>query len=223
MGTGGTLTGDATPGTRATVQKRVVVQTDRDWRYTSVVLQVEFVQFTGIRLDNTILLNWGVITPAEIDHFEIEQSLDNNIYSFRGAVTDAVKINEQQSFNFTDDVKDINTDVIYYRLKVVGKSGAIKYSNIVVIRTGPVKTPVTVMPNPVKDYVTMQFFVEKDTKVTVRLVSETGKTVLVQNYSAVKGNNTIMIKNLTSFGTGLYTLQLLINNEVIVRKLVIAK
>ena len=37
------------------------------------------------------------------------------------------------------------------------------------------------MPNPAKDYVTMQFFVEKETKVTVSLVSEIGKTVLVQN------------------------------------------
>ena len=159
----------------------------------------------------------------EIDHFEIERSLDNDIYVFRGVVTDAVKINEQQSFNFTDDVRDINTDVIYYRLKVIGKSGAIKYSNIVVIRTGSLKTPVTVMPNPVKDYVTMQFFVEKETKVTVSLVSETGKTVLVQNYSAVKGNNTIMIKNLTAYGAGLYSLQLVINNEVIARKLLIVK
>jgi uncharacterized repeat protein (TIGR01451 family) len=223
MGTGGTLTGDPTPGTRATVQKRVPAQTDRDWRYTSVVLQIEFVQFTGVRQDNSILLNWGVITPAEIDHFEIERSLDNDIYVFRGVVTDAVKINEQQSFNFTDDVRDINTDVIYYRLKVIGKSGAIKYSNIVVIRTGSLKTPVTVMPNPVKDYVTMQFFVDKETKVTLRLVSEMGKTVLVQNYSAVKGNNTIMIKNLTAYGAGLYSLQLVINNEVIARKLLIVK
>jgi uncharacterized repeat protein (TIGR01451 family) len=223
MGTGGTLTGDATPGTRATVQKKLVAQTNRDWRYTSVVLQVEFVQFTGILLDNGISLNWGVITPAEIDHFEIERSLDNNIYGFRGMVTDEVKLNEQQSFSFNDDIIGINADVIYYRLKVVGKSGAIKYSNIVTIRAGSSKTAVTVMPNPVKDFVNILFFVEKDTKVTIRLVTETGKTVLIQNYNAKKGNNTVQIKNLTIYGAGLYSLQLLMNNEIIARTLLVAK
>ncbi|MEO6254651.1 MAG: hypothetical protein ABIO79_15170, partial [Ferruginibacter sp.] len=38
MGNLGTFTGDPAPGSRCTVQKKVATQTDRDWRYTSVVL-----------------------------------------------------------------------------------------------------------------------------------------------------------------------------------------
>ena len=48
MGTGGTFTGDAAPGSRTTVQKKFAWQPNRDWRFSGIVLPVQFLSFTAL-------------------------------------------------------------------------------------------------------------------------------------------------------------------------------
>lgn len=84
------------------------------------------------------------------------------MYNFSGSVTEPVKLNQQQSFAFTDKISNVNSDIIYYRLKVIGKTGEIKYSNSLVIRRNVLPVRVTIMPNPAKDYVAVRFFTEKN-------------------------------------------------------------
>jgi hypothetical protein len=220
MGLNGSLTGDATPGARAPVQKKVPSQIDRDWRDIGSVLPVQFLNFT-VNTQNTLqLLSWTVLTGKAIDHFEIERSLNNSTYTKVGTITDAVKLNEAQSFGFTDD---ISNDVIYYRLKVIGKAGEIKYSNVLVVRRSQSKTPLSIAPNPAHDYVSVKFIAEKAGTVTIRLVDNTGKTVLQHNQLASKGSNNIQLNNLEKYSNGVYSLQVLINNEIVTQKLILTK
>jgi uncharacterized repeat protein (TIGR01451 family) len=223
LGTGGTTSGDATPGTRAPVQKKVPAQIDRDWRYVGTVLPVQFLNF-ACNLQNTQMqLSWTIQAAQEVDHFEIERSLNNANYSKAGIVTATVKLNEPQSFGFNDDINGINSDVIYYRLKVIGKAGEIKYSSILAIRLKATKTPVSIMPNPANDYVSIRFYVEKQGEVTIRLVDNAGKTILLQKQKVSKGNNMLQLNELNKFTTGVYALQVLINDEIVTQKLILEK
>lgn len=43
------------------------------------------------------------------------------------------------------------TGTNFYRIKVIEKSGAIKYSNVVRVNIAEVKGSLTVFPNPIKD------------------------------------------------------------------------
>jgi hypothetical protein len=223
MGNGGILTGDAAPGTKATVQKKIPSQLDRDWRSVGSVLPVQFLNFSGFLENTQVPLNWTVITTKYIDHFEIERSTDNNSYLKVGVINDAVLLNTPQSFGFTDNVAVVNSDIIYYRLKAIGKSGEIKYSNILVVRRSSSKTPVTIMPNPAKDFVVVKFFVEKESEVIIRLLDNTGKNVLVQKQKVNKGNNAVQLTSLSKLSNGMYTLQLLVNDEIINQKLILSK
>ena len=223
MGTGGTLTGDAAPGSRCTVQKKTVSQTDRDWRSVGVVLPVEFLGFTGLPQNTQVALRWSIITPKDVDHFEIERSIDNNTFIKVGVVNDAVKLNQQQSFGFIDDIAGINSEIIYYRLKVIGKAGEFKYSNVLVVRRNQTKTPVSVMPNPANDYVSVRFFVEQESIITIRLVDNLGKTVLLQKQKASKGINIIQLDRLTKYSSGVYSIQLFVNGEIATQKLIISR
>jgi Secretion system C-terminal sorting domain len=223
MGSGGSLTGDATPGTRATVQKAIPAQIDRDWRFVGLVLPVQFLNFSGVLHSAQELLSWSIIATKDIDHFEIERSLDNTSYVNVGIVTDAVKLNEQQRFGYTDDISMVSSDIIYYRLKVIGKAGEIKYSNVLVVRLGQNRTAVSIMPNPAHDYVTVRFFVEKESEVTIRIVDNIGKTVLIQKQKATKGNNTVQLNNLARYSAGVYSLQVLVNDEIVTNKLILGK
>ena len=221
MGNGGSLTGDATPGTKATVQKKTAGQPDRDWRYVGVVLPVEITTFSGERKESSAVLNWSVITQVPLENFEILRSTDNIHFTTAGFVTDAVALNQQQAFTFIDN--NAGADILYYRLKINGTTGDYKMSNTILVQRETNVTALIFSPNPVNDYGTVKFYADKAGLVTIRLINEAGKTVLQQNSMASKGPNAITLNNLTAYGTGMYALQVCINNSVITRRIIISK
>ncbi len=223
MGNGGSLAGDPIPGTRSTVQKKTAGQIDRDWRYVGVVLPVQILSFNGSLQNNFTLLGWTIMATKDVDHFEIERSLDNTAYAKVGIATNVVKLNEQQSFAYTDNISGITNTIIYYRLKIIGKAGEIKYSNVLVVRQNQVKTPISIVPNPANDYIAVKFFAEKESMVTIRLVDNLGKVVLLQTQQGVKGSNLLQLNGLARFSAGVYTIQVLVNNEMTTQKLILAK
>ncbi len=221
MGTGGSFTGDAAPGTRSPVQRSYAIQTDRDWRYVGYVLPVQFLNFTGSVQHNNVPLSWSIITPKEIDHFEIERSTDNINYAKVGVNNQAVQLNQAQGFGHTDDIAGISNEILYYRLKVIGKTGEVKYSNILVLRRTKSNTTVAIMPNPASSYLSIRIYAEKDADMDVRIIDNIGRTVLVQRQKVLKGNNTVQLNGLDKFSNGFYSLQLVNNNELITEKLII--
>ena len=172
---------------------------------------------------SNVLLSWTVIASKDVDHFEVERSTDNSTYIKTGTVSQTVKLNEQQNFSFNDDISIINTEVVYYRIKVIGKNGEIQYSNIIVIHLKQSKTAVNIMPNPARDYVSVIFFAEQNTSVTLRLIDNMGKMVLLQNRKVIKGTNTLQLTGLSKFSNGIYSLQLFVNGETVTEKLVLAR
>lgn len=223
LGTGGTFTGDPAPGSRTTVQRRLAFQPDRDWRYVGSVLPVQFLLLNGVLQSTNVKLNWTVIATKAVDHFEVERSTDNINYAKTGTVSDLVKLNEQQSFAFNDDISNVSKEIIYYRIKVIGMAGEIQYSNVLVIRLRQTKTQLSIMPNPARDNVMITVAAERDGEITIRLISDVGKTVLSQKQKVQRGNNTIQLTNLDKYSGGVYVMQVLINNELISEKLILTK
>jgi len=223
MGASGSFTGDPTPGSRCTVQRTWSYQTDRDWRFSGYVLPVKFLNLTGVLQSQKVLLNWKVIADKEVDHFEVERSINNSTYYKTGTVTKNIRLNTAEDLAFTDDISNVNSDVIYYRIKVVGKAGEIQYSNILVIRKQVNKTGLTIMPNPAKDNVFISFFAEKESIVTIRLIDDNGKMVLLKDQKVAKGSNTIQLTGLDRYSSGMYVIQVYVNNEVVSQKLVLIK
>ena len=222
MGPLGSFAGDATPGARCPLTKKNAGDPDRAWRFVGAVLPVQFLQFSGVMQLNNVLLNWTIITPKDIDHFEVERSSDNRVFNRIGTLKRSVLLNVPQSFNYTDDISAINNEVIFYRLKVIGKTGEIVYSNVLLMRKTAIKTAVTILPNPAKDFVSVRFFAENESTVTIRLLDNLGKTVLFKEQKVLKGNNTIQVNNLYLYSNGVYSLQVMVNGEMVTQKLVLA-
>jgi len=222
MGNSGSFTGDPTPGSRTTVQRTFVSQINRDWRSVGVVLPVDFLSFTGVPKKNLVPLSWTIIALKEVNYFEVERSLDNINYLKVGTVTDAVKLNEQQSFGFTDDISGIRNEIIYYRLKVVGKTGETKYSNALVVRQNAATMPVTIMPNPASSNVNINLYAEKSKAVKITLVDKLGRKVLSQDENLIKGFNNITL-NLDKFSEGVYALLIENGTEKIIKQLMIMR
>ncbi len=222
MGTGGTITGDPAPGTRATVQKRVPAQSDRDWRFVGVVLPVEFIKFTGLLQNNKVLLSWTIIAAKEIDHFEIERSVDINSYIKTGAVWDVVKLNELQSFTFSDDISNVNNEIIYYRLKVVGKGGEIKYSSILGVKRPLIKNAITIVPNPARYYINVNLTVPESAQAQFTFIDKAGRKVFSRKENLTKGSNTIHL-NIDNLAEGVYGLIIETPAEKYVKQFIIIR
>ena len=225
MGFMGSFTGDPAPGSRTTVQRKLpaALQNNRDWRFISGVLPVQFLNLSGVLQVNQVLLNWSVIASKEVDRFEVERSTDNQNYIYTGVVSQLVKLNEIQSFTFNDDISQVNKSIIYYRIKVIGKAGEIKYSNIIVVRKQQSKALLSIMPNPAKDYVFINFVAEKESEVTIRLIDNIGKTVLIKTQKVAKGNNTLILPGLNKYSSSVFLVQVFVNSEVLTQKLILIK
>jgi uncharacterized repeat protein (TIGR01451 family) len=223
MGTGGTFTGDPSPGSRTAVQKTILSQIDRDWRFVGYVLPVHFLVFTGSQNNNSVLLNWTIIADKEIDRFEIERSTDSRNFIKTATMIQPVVLYVQQNFSATDDITNLNSDILYYRLKVTGKSGEIKYSNILAVRIIKSKPVIIIMPNPVIDNVTIKFSGEVHGDVMIRLIDNSGKIVLQHNQKLTGGTSIIGLNDLNKYSTGIYFLQVFFNNETVLEKRIIKK
>jgi len=221
MGNLGSFSGDAAPGSRTTVQRTNVYQTDRDWRYSSYVLPVEFLRFTGSQYNNNVLLHWTVIADKEVDRFEIERSFNNSSFVKTVTVTQPVLLQIEQNFSANDDIANIYSDVITYRLKVIGKDGSVKYSNTLIIRNTQSKMQITVLPNPATTNVMVKFYSEVVTEANLRLIDKEGRIMKTQKNKVQKGINKIDMSGINTFSSGVYTLQIFLGETVLAQNLVI--
>jgi len=222
MGASGSFIGDATPGSRTTVQRSFTYQPDRDWRYAGYVLPVQFLSFAGTLNNNNTLLNWTIIADKEIDRFEIERSTTNSNFIKVQTVAGIAVLQTQQSFRTTDDVTSVNSEIIYYRLKVIGKDGAVKYSNVIFVRKKQTQTYVNIMPNPANSYVTISLDVDANMNATVVLIDKLGRRMLVQNEKLIKGFNTITL-TLDRYSAGVYAIVIETASEKITKQLIIVR
>ena len=222
MGTGGSTVGDAAPGARCPVQKFNPAQSDRDWRYTSYVLAVRQFNLSAVSNNDNVSLNWNIFSTIAVDRFEIQRSTDNiNFFTIETQVKD-VPLNTLSNYFSSDAIAKMNNEYIFYRMKVVNKSGQVSYSNVVVIKKTIVRqVAVSVHPNPASDYVMINFSSDKDYEATIRLVDNLGKALLVQKHKVSKGENSLPISSLSRFSSGTYILQIVMDDQVVTRKLII--
>ncbi len=224
MGNGGTTIGAPLPGTRAVVQKSNPLAGDRDWRWVPSILPVEFAKFSGVPKNNsTVQLSWSVMVANEVDRFEIYRSTDNQNFTLNGTLSTTVQPNELKTFYLLNDISDLNTDVVFYRLHVIAKNGEQTISNVIVIKLNPAKSLITLMPNPATESTTIKIQSEKDCIATIRLVDNTGITLMQKQIKMYRGKNLVQLNDLGKYGSGVYNIQILLDNEIANTKLGIIK
>ncbi len=227
MGTSGSMTGDATPGTRATVQRTLMMSGgcpfERDWRCVTAVLPITHLQLNVVEAKNMVDLNWTIISTLDLSMFEIERSTDNINFQRIATQPAPVRHGELESFNGNDNIATLNNEMIYYRIKVIGANGQIKYSNVVLLRKGKITTVFNVSPNPASDIASVRFSSEKEAMATITIKDFTGKLIYQQKVKALKGNNIVSLTNLAKYSNGVYHVQLMINDDVQSAKLIIQK
>lgn len=223
MGNGGVFLGDPSPGSRTTVQQTNVPQLNRDWRFVGYLLPVQFLSFKANLNNNNVNLNWSIIAEKEVERFEIERSFDNNNFSRIKTMTDPVLLNVFQQFAAQDNVTGLSNTIFYYRIKVIAINGSVIYSQIITIKKPKAGITISIMPNPATDYINVKVSANKETQATIRLINSSGIVVHIQKQTISIGHNIILVSNLSRFGAGDYSVQVIMNDETITQKIILTR
>jgi hypothetical protein len=185
-------------------------------------LPVNLLSFTGSLQSNKVLLNWETANEVNFDHYEIERSADNSS-NFSTIASVNAKAGSAATFNYqyADDIASQNSSVLYYRLKMVDKDNSFIYSNVVMIRRDQQRiSGLSISPNPVVGHGVVNIRLQAESRkiAEIRVFDASGKVVLRQQNQLNAGTNSITLNQL-NLNSGLYTIQVVAENEVLSSKL----
>lgn len=202
---------DQIPADIDTLFLRVKGGIDNDWSITQyrvglIVLPLTLLNFTVARQDNSVQLHWQTTNEVNVSHFNIQRSVNGNSFSTIDKVN-ARGSSAQNNYNFTDNIKSITVQKIYYRLQITDKDGSIQYSPVRAINNLNTFS-VSINSNPIMNNIlNVSISNNKRANLQLHIYTAEGKLVLSQRFNTEGGgiNKQININNLAS---GIYVLQI---------------
>jgi hypothetical protein len=115
----------------------------------TAALPVELSSFTGKSTGKTVVLQWTTQTEQDVDHFEVERSVDGAHFAPIVKIKAYGNSNIPQDYTAADEqpVKGVN----YYRLKTVDRDGRFSWSPVILVRSDNLPAP-ALFPNPAGSY-----------------------------------------------------------------------
>lgn len=167
------------------------------WIHTGfTALPLQFLSFSAQKCNNSnVCLTWQTANEQKVSHFEIERSIDGLVFSKIGATP--ANNQQQNSYTYTDDISNVQTKQVYYRIKQVDGNTSSKLSAVQRINLD-FKTTVVIYPNPVQDEIKIIGWQKIK---TAQLIDISGRVIMQWNVNSA----TLLIKNIVK---GIYMLQL---------------
>lgn len=115
---------------------------------TADLLPVTFAKLKAYQREKGIKIDWIVEAETGIEKYEVEKSNDGKRFENIADVQLKRSIASVQSYTYFD--ANVNAANNYYRIKIIEKSGDIKYSDVVKVALNRGKSTISVFPNPLK-------------------------------------------------------------------------
>lgn len=229
MGTGGSLSGDASPGSVTTVQQSAMSAsagcgTERDWRCLGFVLKCEIITFKAALQGQSVQLDWTAMCRQEVDYFIVQRSSDKVSFTDIGVVNGKPVLNEIDAYHGNDDISTIKPEIIYYRLKAVMQNGETSVSNIISVRRDNRKgNIVQIFPNPVNDQLQVSINAATSFTTQIYILDGNGKPVKKYAENILPGNNIFTYSETRNLPNGVYYLRLNLGEQLIIQKFSVLK
>jgi hypothetical protein len=171
-----------------------------------------------------VKLNWATENEINSKFFTVERSLNGLDFTAIGRVNAAGNVGTG-AYKFVDNTQNLNSGMVYYRLKIVDADGQFKYSPVVAVKLdGKVTKNVVVTPNPVRT--AMQLNISSDVNATANLKITTilGQLLYQSKQVVYKGANIISMQNISSkLSNGTYVLRTVIDGETFTTKFILQR
>lgn len=165
-----------------------------------IVVPVSFISISAQRETGFTSVKWSVVSEDGVAYYEVQFSRNGSVFAKAGSVGPFGSSGAVASYAFQDLVN--NEKENYYRIKMVGVDGSIKYSAVIKLTTGLKAENVSVYPNPVAGgLVNVRFENVPAGKYAVQIISADGK-VLQGNTFLVTGNTEVKTLKINSLKKG---------------------
>ena len=149
-----------------------------------------------------VKLNWSTSNELNTEAFSIERSNDGFTFNVIGLVKANGGLGKSNDYAFID-APSSKANSAYYRLKIQDKSGAVTYSNVLVVKNNATKSSCRIMTNPAHN--TLILVHEKTNGIgDVTVFSIDGKKLLTQSIAKNSIEEVIDVSKLAS-GTYILT------------------
>jgi hypothetical protein len=168
-------------------------------------LPVKLMGFQGTMNNGKVNLQWAVAQNEINDHFEVERSTDGKTFTTKGIVTATTKYGtENYSFGET-----VNSEKVYYRLKMFDNNQVVTYSKILVFLTKTATSNgIKIITNPITDKLTLSYSSASNQSVEIKVYDLSARIQLSQRMNAYEGSNLISLTISSAFKTGMYVVEL---------------
>ncbi len=172
--------------------------------YSGGTLPAKLVDFAGLNRGSYNELKWVVTEEQDLSHYELERSTDGISYQ-RVATRQAANSTTTITYTHQDPV-GTGVSEYYYRLKMIDLDGSFTYSSVVFIRTAS-RTKISVLNNPFRDMIVLQYNTARDQKISVAMYNSGGAMVRRQDYNATAGSGAYTLFGFDNMPSGMYYLK----------------
>jgi len=188
------------------------------------LLPVNLVDFRGtLRNENLADINWSVTSNQGLKDFILERSTDGFHFNTIATISPNSDINNT-SYKMTDDLSNIGTYNVYYRVKTRDANGSTKTSKLITLTlkaNNVLKALIT--PNPVKDATQINIYAPSDRDIHLFIYDNTGRLMQTMSAHVVKGSSVISLSGFENWATGIYPVKISSGNEILTNRLVVTK
>ncbi len=182
------------------------------------ILPVTLIGVKAYQKEQGVQVNWTVNTEINTDRYEVEQSVNGQTFTFSASVpvgnNNAVK--KYSWFNAT-----ANPGNNFYRIKIIEKSGAVKYSETINVKVNNLSAGITVSPNPVKtNVITLHFSNIKKGRYTVNIYNSLGQKIYNSLIEHTDLSGVYALEPLRKIPKGVYRLAISKEDKTITKTLV---
>ena len=172
--------------------------------YSSGVLALNSLQFSGSVVNNQSLLKWSLQEDEHIAWYELEYADVPDHFKTTGKVMAMHNGSKLSDYQFPDKV-NTSTDTRFYRLKIVQQNGSYTYSGIVYLSLKEVG--MQVYPNPFHKEVNVQLQLKTPGQIQFRLVDFYGKEVYSAVQTFIAGYHSVSLSMPAGCRPGMYVLE----------------
>jgi Secretion system C-terminal sorting domain/SdrD B-like domain len=184
------------------------VSHDYDFGFVSLmILPRQKLDLTAVLSGSNANINWTTENEINTTRFVVERSTDGSNFVKTGEKAAAGTSAGTHHYNLADDLADVNTVIIYYRIKLVYADNSFSYSDIVAIHISKINKQ-KIWPNPFTSQITVSLHTDKAETLWASLSDYTGKTVMLQKYDVPKGNSQFTIASISKLTSGIYLLKI---------------
>lgn len=167
--------------------------------------------FSASSTNSNNRLNWVIANNRAVNSFEVEKSTDGKDFKVIAVLLATEKFGTE---NYTYADTGTGADKAMYRLRILNKSQHDFYSRIILVRSKVTTVNnITLIGNPVKDKLFVNYSATKAQETNIKIYSLTGKVLFTQKLSSFKGNNLLTIPLSSAFASGIYVLE--VNNDIV--------